>query len=267
MSTEIIKKFIECQKTGKPSALATIVDVEGSSPRAAGTKMLVYESGKIEGTVGGGVLEASVIENAVKQIKTGVSKKFVFDLKEQKMGMGCGGKVEVFIEVNKAGVKLLILGAGHVAEAISKVSDTVNIPYIVVDDRADFASKERFPNAMDSIVGDPSGILNKLNIDEKTFVIIVTRSHQYDEDCFIKAVKTKAGYIGLIGSSKKLEKTFQRCGKEKINIKNDARVYAPIGIDIGDKSPGGIAVSIMAEILSVINNTSGKHMREQQGSK
>ena len=114
-TANLIKILGEAIDGGKNAAFVTVISADGSTPRETGAKMLVFESGSIEGTVGGGALEALAIKQAVDCIKKGASGKFVFDLKPKgNTGMICMGRVEIFIDVYKNPLKLLILGAGHV---------------------------------------------------------------------------------------------------------------------------------------------------------
>jgi xanthine dehydrogenase accessory factor len=246
---------------GTAVALVTVVSTDGSVPREVGAKMLVFEDGSIEGTVGGGALEAEAIRAAVDALKAGASRKAAFTLEPKKLGMYCAGQVEVFIDVFQRSLRLVILGGGHVAERLGKVAAGAGIPYVVADDRPQFANEKRFPDAAQVVVGRPQDLVKDLVKHPEDYVAIVTRCHAFDIECLAEALKTGAPYIGLIGSRAKIRQVFAILNKRGVHPEKDGRVYSPIGLDLGDKTPGTIAVSIVSEILKLKNAASGNHMR------
>jgi len=259
---DVIRLFAEAIDAGADAALVSVVSMQGSTPRDAGARMIVYADGSSAGTVGGGTLEALCIRDAVKAIREGASRKAVYDLKPEGTGMICMGRVEVFIDVQVRELSILILGAGHVGEKVAEVAAAAGIPYDVADDRAEFANRERFPAASRILVERPDRALASAKPDERTHVVIVTRGHELDKECLAAALKTKAAYIGMIGSRHKVPITFKKLQRKGLRPGKDPRVYAPVGLDVGGKTPGAIAVSIVAEILKVRHRRSGRHMRE-----
>jgi xanthine dehydrogenase accessory factor len=224
--------------------------------------MLVFEDGSIRGTVGGGSLEALSIKQAQACLKTGEGGKFVFDLKPKgNTGMICMGRVEIFVDVYRDAIKLLIIGGGHVGMKIAEAARLAGYPYAVADDRAEFANPERFPGALRIIVEAPDKAVAAAGIDADTYVVIVTRGHALDRESLAAAIKTPAAYIGMIGSSKKVREVFRLLGEKKIYPEKDKRVYAPIGLNLGGKTPGEIAVSVLAEIVKVCYGRDAAHMR------
>ncbi|HBB66308.1 MAG: hypothetical protein A2X28_10615 [Elusimicrobia bacterium GWA2_56_46] len=261
-SGNLIKILGEAIDAGKNAAFVTVISVDGSTPREAGAKMLVFENGAIEGTVGGGALEALAIKQAVACVRKGLGGKFIFDLKPAgNTGMICMGRVEIFIDVYKNPLKILILGAGHVGVKIAEAANLAGYPCLVADDRPEFANKERFPSASGIILENPHEAVARAGVDEDTYVVIVTRGHALDRECLEEAMKTKAPYIGMIGSAEKVREVFRRVGGKKLYPLKDKRVYSPIGLDLGGKTPGEIAVSILAEIIQLHYKRGGGHMR------
>ena len=258
-----VKLFAEAIESGANAALVTIISAEGSSPRDCGAKMIVYENGSIAGTVGGGTLEALCIKEAVKAVKEGFGRKAQFSLTPGKTGMLCMGKVEVFIDVYKAELNILILGAGHVGQKVAQAASMAGIPYKVADERDEFANRERFPDVSEIILKTPDKAVKTAGPDDKTYVVIVTRGHILDKECLKNAMKTKAAYIGMIGSSSKVPVIFKNLNKKGLHPEKDKRVFSPIGLNCGGKSPGAIAVSVLAEILKVHHKKDGLHMREK----
>jgi len=261
-SKNIIKMLSEAIDGGRNAAFVTVISVGGSTPREAGAKMLVYEDASIEGTVGGGAIEALVMRKAVECLKKGESGKFVFDLKPKgNTGMLCMGKMEVYIDVYKNPFKVLILGAGHVGLKIAEACRLAGYPYLIADDRKEFASAERYPAALKIINEMPHKAVARAGVDKDTYVVIVTRGHALDKECLEAAMRTSAPYIGMIGSADKVREIFRRLGPKKLYPLNDKRVHSPIGLDLGGKTPGEIAVSVLAEIIKLHYKRDGKPMR------
>ncbi|HOW89349.1 MAG TPA: XdhC/CoxI family protein [Elusimicrobiales bacterium] len=258
----LLKMLCEAIDAGKSVAFVTVISVDGSTPREAGAKMLVFGDSSIEGTVGGGTLEALVIRQAAACVKKGAGGKFVFDLKpDGNTGMICMGRAEVFIDVYKSPLKILILGAGHVGAKIARAAGLAGYPCVVADDRPEFANRERFPDASDIIVEEPHKAVALAGVDEHTYVVIVTRGHALDRECLEAAMRTRAAYIGMIGSADKVRETFRRAASKKLYPLKDPRVYSPIGLDLGGKAPGEIAVSVISQIVMLHYGRKGKHMR------
>ena len=130
----IYEKIIEIQKGSKNAVVCTVVNTKGSTPRKVGAKMVVYESGKIFGTIGGGELEKAVIKNALEQIKENEPKIFRHDLLHQH-GMCCGGTVDIYIEPIRMKNKLYIFGAGHTGQALAKYAVNFQFEGVLIDDR------------------------------------------------------------------------------------------------------------------------------------
>ena len=261
-SKNIIKLLAEAIDSGKSAAFVTVISVGGSTPREAGAKMLVYADGAIEGTVGGGAIEALAIKQATACIKKGEGGKFVFDLKPGgNTGMLCMGKMEIFIDVYRNPFRVLILGGGHVGLKIAEACRLAGYPYLVADDRKEFANAERFPGALAIINEAPHQAVAAASADKDTYVVIVTRGHALDRECLEAAMATPAPYIGMIGSADKVREIFRLLGKKKLYPLKDPRVHSPIGLNLGGKAPGEIAVSVLAEIMKAHYKRDGAQMR------
>lgn len=258
----IIKLLSEAIDSGRSAAFVTVISVDGSTPREAGAKMLVYADGAIEGTVGGGSIEALVIKQAVVCIKKGEGGKFVFDLRPAgNTGMICMGTMEVYIDVYKNPFKVLILGGGHVGVKIAEACRLAGYPYMVADDRKEFANAERFPQALAIINEMPHKAVAAAGVDKDTYAVIVTRGHALDRECLEAAMRTPAPYIGMIGSGDKVREIFRLLGKKKLYPLKDRRVHSPVGLNLGGKTPGEIAVSVLAEIMKTHYKRDGAHMK------
>jgi len=146
--------------------------------------------------------------------------------------------------------RLLIVGGGHVGQAVGKGAAELDFDVWVVDDRAEYASRERFPRAERLIVGPIGPTLKSLEITPDTYAIIVTRGHNHDEEALCLLAERGARYVGLIGSRRKIKLIFDDLEAEGISREALARVHAPLGIDIGSQTVPEIAISILAELIA-----------------
>jgi xanthine dehydrogenase accessory factor len=159
--------------------------------------------------------------------------------------------MEVLLEPIFSEPTVYIFGAGHVSQQLAPLAKRVSFKVVVIDDREMFANRERFPEADEVIVSEFEKSFDHLNIDECSYIVIVTRGHLYDGFVLEQAVKTNARYIGMIGSRKKIQTLYQNLIKKGISKETLNRVCAPIGLDINSETPEEIAVSIVAELIKV----------------
>ncbi|WML33860.1 XdhC family aldehyde oxidoreductase maturation factor [Clostridium sp. OS1-26] len=145
-----------------------------------------------------------------------------------------------------------IIGAGHVSQKIAEITKMLDFKTIIIDDREEFANRERFKTA-DEVKAIPSfeNIFNYINIDSRSYIIIVTRGHAYDKEVLARMLKTDARYIGMIGSKTKRDFVYNCLLNEGYTSKDMERVYCPIGLSISAQTPEEIAVSIAAELVLV----------------
>lgn len=268
MRDKILGIASENERKGTSFALVTVTDTNNSAPRKVGSKMVVYEDGNIEGTIGGGALEAFVIEEAKKAIEEGDSQKVEHRLEPGELNMYCGGTVEFFIDVHQREFHLIQFGAGHVGEAVARVAEAINRPYTIMDDREEFADPEKFPGASEVIHCDYLEAFDKISVDEHTYLSIITRCHDTDIQLMEQALETNAAYIGMIGSETKAIRLFRNLEEHTgVNPADDPRVYAPIGLQLGGSEPGDIAISVWSEILKLHTDSSGEHYRLDEQAK
>lgn len=166
----------------------------------------------------------------------------------------------IYVEPVGLGPHVLILGGGHVSQALAKVLAILRYETTVVDDRPEFANQSIFPTAARVICGDFLEVLARYPFTGNTFVVIVTRGHRHDYTCLWAVIDKPAGYIGMIGSRRKVNAVFQALEEEGVAKEKLAAVHAPIGLDIGAQTPEEIAVSIAAEIIAVNNRTRGERL-------
>ncbi len=246
---DIYEEILRLKKEGRSSAIATIVQCTGSSPQKEGAKMLVRDDGSTVGTLGGGCIEAEVVQASLITIKDGSPLTIPFELTEKHGGLVCGGKVLVYIEPIIPDPHLVILGAGHVGKALSKVARFSGFRVTVVDDRGEYANRDKIPDAHDTVVSNFESVFLEVPVDKSTFLVIATRGHNHDLDALKAALKTEARYIGLLGSKRKKALLFKTLKDEGFSQTDIGRVIIPVGLPIGSVTPEEIAISIMAQII------------------
>lgn len=154
-----------------------------------------------------------------------------------------------FVEPAQFNGTLYILGAGHLGIETARLAHTTGFKIIVMDDRSQFANKERFPMAKVYVVENFENCFDKFPIGKDSYIVVMTRGHIYDRRILKQAIKTPATYIGMIGSKSKKKVIFDYLLTQGVSQERLDKVYAPIGLSIGAQTPQEIAVSIVAELI------------------
>jgi xanthine dehydrogenase accessory factor len=251
---DIYEQIVQLRREGRRGAVATIVNVRGSIPSFKTAKMLVRDDGSIVGTIGGGCVEADVWQAAREIMESEKPRTLSFDLNQDPKydtGLVCGGTLEVFIEPILPPALLYVFGAGHVAVNLCQVASNAGFDLIVTDDRTSYATQERFPAAREVHALDFDEAIQKLDPNEGSYIVIVTRGHRNDMRILRWAVQTRARYVGMIGSRRKVIEIFKTLRNEGVPEQLFDRVRAPIGLDIGAITPEEIAVAITAELIAI----------------
>ena len=262
MSDDILEELLRARQSRTLCALTTVAATTGSVPRQAGSKMLVYADGKISGTIGGGKFEALVVEDSIKTIAAKKTLLKTYPLREDKpdsFGAICGGEVTIMIEPQNLSSAIFIVGAGHCSLAVAKVAIDCGMYVTVVEDRADLL--ENFPASSSRVVANAAEFISQRDWHDDEALVLVSRNYELDREALAAALKkTGAGYIGMIGSRRKVHRVFDAL-KQVAPVERLKDVYAPIGLDVGADSPAEIAVSVVAEILQVLRKRKGGHLR------
>jgi xanthine dehydrogenase accessory factor len=336
---EILDDVLALLENGEDFALIKLIGDRGSTPRSAGAEMLVRRDGSIAGTIGGGLLELTMMREAAEVLESRTSRVVDLRLAGKDLAsdeeMVCGGSAEVLVSYVPAGdARLLdvlgavkaakagrrrawlftllpaeeggavetclldddgvvvgeqcdpaalrtavgkihihgstrlpdgrdvvveqvevpatavVCGGGHVARALAPAALAAGFAVTVLDDRGEFADPARFPGA-EVVLGPFDGALERLGVDEGSYVVIVTRGHTHDMDVLVQALRTPARYIGLMASRSKRGRMVEALREAGMGEDQLARVHSPIGLDIGAETPAELAVSIVAEMIQV----------------
>jgi xanthine dehydrogenase accessory factor len=157
--------------------------------------------------------------------------------------------MDIYIEPITPPPKVFVFGGGHISLFVSKISNLVGFEVVVVDDRPQFANRERFPEAQEVIAEEFPFIFSKLKVNRSSYLVIVTRGHAYDQEVLEWALGQEVKYIGMIGSRKKIQTVYDALKEKGVRADQLTRVHAPIGLDIGALTPEEIAVSIVAQMI------------------
>jgi xanthine dehydrogenase accessory factor len=212
--------------------------------------MLVYSDGSIVGTVGGGEFEYRVIAEAQQSIASAVPRRYAVHLTRD-LGMCCGGAMEAYIEPLQLQDQLVIYGAGHVGTATARLAHSLGLAITVVDDRDQWLESSRFPEGTVLREAEPRKVLDDLPWGDGAYHLIVTHSHQLDQDLLETILPRSMTWLGMIGSRAKVARFFTRLEAAGTDPALFRKLSAPVGLDIGAETPEEIAVSIMAEIVRV----------------
>lgn len=236
------------QASGDRGVLVVVTAVDGHAPQVVGAKMIVRPDRSIVGTIGGGRVEHVVQDRALAVLKSGRPERTSFQLKAE-LGMCCGGRMEVYMEPVVVTERLFLFGAGHVAEPTCAFATACGFEVTVIDERSDFNTQERFPGASRRQVAEHGDVFSALEIGPRDYVVIATHNHDYDRDILARCLRTQARYIGMIGSTQKVKKTFSQLRLEGFTDGDLDRACTPIGLDIFAETPAEIAVSIVGELI------------------
>ena len=231
------REMMEAYEGGSPVGVATVVKSDTGSGRM-GARILLREDGSLYGSLDDPELDALALEAAQRVADLGKSEH-----------IATHDGTELFVEGFTTPPTLVLMGGGHVSRATAALAHMLGFRIYVVDDRPQFANRERFPEAEDTIVvPDYTTGLDQVPVNANTFIVIATRGHWFDDLALEAAVRTPAKYVGLLGSKRKTIMIYKRLAKMGIPAERLNEVRAPIGLDIGALTPEELAVSIMSEI-------------------
>lgn len=250
-----IEKLSELRAQGQPCALVVVTGVKGSGPREAGARMIVSGGQLVFGTIGGGNLEKLAIEHSMALLagRKSVSESLAYPLSEA-AGQCCGGEVTLFYETFPwTRRKIVVFGAGHVAQAIGGLAPYLSADLMLVDPREEHEIQPALTGARPYelvLVDAPEQEIDTLPDD--ALVLVMTHSHALDLEIVARAIKREFPYLGLIGSERKWARFQKRLAMRGFTPSEIAKVRCPIGVSKHSKEPTAIAISVAAELLDVL---------------
>ncbi|HSN14004.1 MAG TPA: XdhC/CoxI family protein [Anaeromyxobacteraceae bacterium] len=283
---EILERAAGWCDAGLRVALATVVSTWGSSPRPPGSQLAVSERGELAGSVSGGCVEAAVVQEALDVLQRGTSSTVEFGVtagRAWEVGLPCGGRIRVHVEpaptarlrsivaalaarqrvervlelgggeqyrvVLEPPVRLVIVGAVHLAQPLARMARVAGYDVTVVDPRVAFATGERFPDVTLER-GWPAEVVPRLGLDARTALVALSHDRRFDDPALEAALRSDAFYVGALGSRK-----TQAALRERLRAAGFAepvveRLHGPVGLDLGAVTPAEIAVEILAELVA-----------------
>lgn len=261
---DIFSKLKEIESKGEIAVFCIVTNTRGSTPRHAGSKMIVYPDGSISGTVGGGEVESLCISEALELLKNGFSKNLNYKLVNPDLGDPgiCGGEIDIYLEVIGKKPKVIIIGAGHVGKQLSFLANWLGFEVIIIDDRKELLSEENIPEIIHRFSSIEDFLDIHPNIDSRNLhFVLTTRSLEIDVNTIPTLLDLEPAYLGVIGSKKRWIKTTELLLNNGILESDIEKIFSPIGLDLKSETPEEIALSIMAEILKVKNKSTGENLK------
>ncbi|MQF99399.1 MAG: XdhC family protein [SAR202 cluster bacterium] len=243
-----VNKIVDAYDGGESVGQATLLKTVDSKGKI-GDKILLEKDGSYSGTLG----HKNRDKEAIKTLKNLMDYGRVEYLKTQ-------DGAEIFLEGFTTPASVVIAGGGHISKSVAPLVTMLGLRLYVVDDRPEFANKERFPEAEGVIVAEYHEGLTQIDIRPNTAVIVATRGHREDDLALEAAARSPAGYVGLVGSRRKTILIYEELLKNGISLDRIKAIHAPVGLDIGAKTPEEIAVSIMSEIVAFREGKPGKSL-------
>ncbi|HUP22534.1 MAG TPA: XdhC family protein [Thermoanaerobaculia bacterium] len=226
-----------CVDEEVPVTQVTVISRD--SPRF-GSKMLVFPDGRNEGELGTQDLTELGTKAARSAEETGPATVQLPD---------AGGDIELFVEVFAPLPKLIVVGAVHVAVHLVYFAQRLGFHTVVLDARAAFATKERFPHADELVLDWPADALARIRLHDSTYLVFLTHDPKLDDPALAVALRSPARYVGALGSKRTHAKRIERLHELGLDEKQVARIHAPIGLDLGGRKPEEVALAIAAELV------------------
>jgi len=240
---DLLPELVNASTGAAPVALVTRLGKERGDLTLKG-RIAVRADGSRVGSLGDAPDDARATAEALAQLPHGTARTVKSETED------------LLIEAIASRPRIVIAGGGHVALAIARQAAMLDFDVTIVEDRPEFADPARFPNAT-ILEGDVPELLERIDYPWNSFIVIATRGHKLDADCMRAAVRTQARYVGLLGSRRKTVLIDEMLRAEGVSEERLAAVHAPVGLDLGGRTPSEIAMSVMAEITAIRYHGSG----------
>lgn len=249
----IYQAVARLEDDNEAGAICTVVRTIGSTPRGPASKMLVYQDGRLSGTIGGGEMENRVIQEALQAMQDGKPRLIEHNLGDSDRGDPgvCNGQMEIYVEPILPTPVVIVIGCGHVGKAVARLAKWLNFRVLVSDDREDLCTAEEVPEADEYYPVQMRELPEQVKINSWTYVVLTTRGVDIDVPGLPGLLNSPASYIGVIGSRRRWETTKSQLLDLGVSEQVLDCVHSPMGLDLGAETPEEIALSIMAEITLV----------------
>ena len=246
---DLLGDVLAASATGRPVALATLLRTDGDALAPAG-KLAIEHDGRVSGSLGDPALDARARTLTAEALRRGTAKTVPLDESH-----------ELLVEPILARPRLVVVGGGHVGLALAKQAVLLDYAVTVIEDRPEFAQRDRFPGIDEVMNADMVQAILTMPIGWNSFIVVATRGHKLDAHCIRAAVRTDARYIGLLGSRRKTILIARMLRDEGLPEDRIRAVHAPVGLDLGGRTPAEIALSVLAEISLERHGGTGRPLR------
>jgi xanthine dehydrogenase accessory factor len=242
LERDLLRAIHQAHAAGRTVAVVTVLEGSGSH-----AKLMIEDGVAVLHPDPMPPWSEMAVEAGINAMASGKTSELI-------VANGPEGVLTIAVEVLRPRTSLIVFGAGHVGHALALTAALLGYKVSVVDDREEFLTRVRFPDESINLVSAAfDHIAKELPISASTAVVIVTRGHQYDEQCLRDTIDSPAAYIGMIGSKRRVIAVYRRLTELGVDPEKLGRVHAPIGLKIGAVSPQEIAVAILAEIIQTLN--------------
>lgn len=256
---EPMEALAECVHKNAALALATVFRVEGTDRARPGERLLLRPDGSPVWDVRDAELAGRILRDARDALEKGLSRVTTYTLDP--------GTVEAFIEVVQPPLPLVICGAGHDAIPVVRLAHALGWRITVADSRPAYATKERFPEADEVVLTPPEEVAQRVSLDHRTYVVIMTHNYNHDLKLLRAILPTPVRYIGVLGPRVRTERLLRELKEQGVEIPAEqyGRIYSPVGLNIGADTPEEIALAILAEIQAVRTGKGAGFLRDLKG--
>jgi xanthine dehydrogenase accessory factor len=257
-AVESAELLLAVSETGGAGAVATIVGGAGTPGRRLALTRRQGSTDEVRGTLGSSDLDARAVAVLEALLLDPRGRDGLREIE------GPEGGVELYVEIRRAVQELVVVGAGHIAQPMAHVGALLGYRVTVLDDRPDFATRERFPDAHRLVRADFSDPFADVAIHDRSHLLLVTRGHKYDYECLVRALRADPppAYIGMIGSRRRVRATYVQLLDEGVGRESIDRIHAPVGLDIGAETPEEIAIAVAAELVRLHRGGSGRSLKD-----
>lgn len=240
---------------GGRAVIAVPLPAGGSAGEAGGNVLVVLDDDSTHGTLGEADLDAGALIESASRLRRGASGVVALQSGDR--------TVPVYFEVHGRGPLLVVVGGSAIADPLTRMARLLGMHTIVIEGRERFAQPERYPDADEALSGSPSRLIEGMNFNSSSAIVLIAHDYKFDVPVLEKAVTTRAGYIGMLGSRKRAAGMAALLAERGMDGDSIARIRMPIGLDLGGQTAAEISLSILAEIIAVRNGRSGGAMRDR----
>jgi xanthine dehydrogenase accessory factor len=244
----VLAEAVSAAAGGPPLAFVTRLRREARETRFEG-RAVVLADGRMIGTLGDRAIDERARDAGLEQMRLGTPRC-----------TAAPGDVELLVEPVTSRPHLVVAGGGHVAKAIARQARLLDFEVTILEDRPEFADPERFDGAA-VIGGDVPSSIAAFDYSPQTYLVVATRGHKLDADCVLAAARTSVGYVGLLGSRRKTVLIEEMLREEGVSVSRLEAIHAPVGLDLGGRTPAEIALSVLAEISQMRHGGTGHPLR------